>query len=76
MEIPNVNAVSFWDETGKKMDVNTEELNGRLEYQKIWKKNDAALVDTVCTTRVKLIRLSTDREVLDDLLRRDHETKT
>jgi uncharacterized protein (DUF58 family) len=76
MEIPNVKSVSFWDEMGKKIDVDTDESNGRFEYRKIWKKNDTSLVNAVFLTRVKLIRVSTDRDVLDELFRRDHETET
>jgi uncharacterized protein (DUF58 family) len=75
-EIPKVQEVSFWDEFGKKINLDTGIESGVEKYRKIWKKNDTALVNAAVAARVKLIRISTDRDIENDLLRRDHENKT
>ena len=67
--LPKVDEVHFSNEVGSEALIDTNDENANTIYQKIWKKNDTALGSIADRFRSKLIHISTDRDVVVDLLR-------
>jgi uncharacterized protein (DUF58 family) len=70
-DIPEANDILFSNRLDNRVTVNTSDLKGRELYRKSSMEKSAALIEISRRLRAKLVEISTDREVSQDLARRD-----
>jgi uncharacterized protein (DUF58 family) len=70
-DIPEASEVLFSNHQDNRLNVNTNDLKGRDLYRKLWAKKSAALSEISHRLRARLVEVSTDREVSQDLARQE-----
>jgi uncharacterized protein (DUF58 family) len=70
-DIPEASEVLFSNHQDNRLNVNTNDLKGRDLYRKFWAKKSAALSEISHRLRARLVEVSTDREVSQDLARQE-----